>query len=141
MKNSIILTFDVDWAVDKYITAVVDLLTKHKVKSTWFITHPSTVIESLKNNELFELGIHPNFRKNSTQGKTIEEVLDYCLSIVPEAVSMRSHALYQSTDLIYIVTSSSKILFDSSTFLPYATNIRPTPLLWRDNLIIKVPFI
>ena len=55
---------------------IVEILIKNKIKSTWFITHNSSVFEKMKKlPELFELGIHPNFYPKSDHGDNEENIL------------------------------------------------------------------
>ena len=92
MKDITALTLDIDWASDDIIEDIAEYLLEKKVKATWFATHESQATEALKSYpEFFERGIHPNFFEGSSHGKTYEEVLEYCLKIVPEAISSRSH--------------------------------------------------
>src|ERR1017187_7044133 len=95
------LTLDIDWAPDFVIDFAADLLIRRRVKATWFVTHSSPAVDRLRDHpELFELGIHPNFLPGSSQGKTVAEVLSFCRACVPEARSMRTHALVQSSGLL-----------------------------------------
>ena len=96
-----ILTFDIDWAPDWMIEQIAQVLIEKSVKSTWFVTHQSKAIEKLRQyDDLFELGIHPNLLNGSTHGKTEDDVLTHLKQIVPEAVSMRTHGLYQTTNFL-----------------------------------------
>jgi len=115
-----IITIDVDWAPDFVMEPVIEVFIENQVKSTWFITHSTPVLNSLlrKHRELFELGIHPNFMKNSTQGATEKEVLAYCKAVVPEALSVRTHGLIQSSNLLTTFVREYSLKIDSSVFLP-----------------------
>src|SRR5207244_3974947 len=80
---------------------VAEQLMASQVRATWFVTHMSPAISRLRRNpELFELGIHPNFLPGSTHGDTPDAVLRHCRALVPDAVSMRTHCLVQSTLLL-----------------------------------------
>ena len=93
-----VLTIDVDWSPDCVIDYVANILIEREVKATWFVTHQSEAIErSHKHSTLFELGIHPNMLAGSTHGQNEDEVLAHLCEIVPNAVSMRTHGLYQSS--------------------------------------------
>ena len=59
--EKLFLTFDIDWAHDDIIRDCVALVEDAGVKATFFITHESPIIDELRGNDLFELGIHPNF--------------------------------------------------------------------------------
>lgn len=136
-----VITIDVDWAADFLIDALAESLTSRRVKATWFITHISPAIERLKTRpDLFELGIHPNFQKNSSHGSTVETVLRHVLDLVPSAKSMRTHGLLLSSQLL-IDAARQGVEIDCTTFLPEAAGVEPFRQ-WVDDdcSIIRVPF-
>lgn len=137
----ICVTLDIEWLSDVVIDFVADILKFHKVPSTWFVTHPSPAVDRLrKAPELFELGIHPNFMASSTHGQSPREVLKHCMSIVPDAVSMRSHGLLQSTSILGEVLTHSPIKIDFSLYLPGCDNLMPFKYRWKDRALVRVPF-
>ena len=102
-KDDVLVTLDVDWAPDCVIDAVAALLIDANVRATWFITHESPALDRLRQRpDLFELGIHPNFFPGSTHGTDPKEILRHCMSLVPEAKSIRTHGLYQSGQIFEI---------------------------------------
>lgn len=140
MSGTIAITFDIDWAPDWMIDWIAAILIEKGVNATWFVTHPSPAIERLKRrSDLFELGIHPNFLPGSTQGNTPEEVLDYCLSIVPDAISVRTHALMQSSHLLSLMIQKG-LLIDVSILLPDAPFIQPVLTYAIDGVLCRIPF-
>ncbi|MEL6352000.1 MAG: hypothetical protein AAFR58_09555 [Cyanobacteria bacterium J06627_28] len=144
--TELLLTLDTDWAPDFAIDFVADYLVAHQVKATWFVTHASPAIERLRQySELFELGIHPNFLTNSSHGSTPEAILQRCMELVPEAKSMRTHALVQSTPLLNMVMEKTPIVSDVSLLLPKAPGLQPVsypcgrgllriPYFWEDDI-------
>ncbi|MEM7125483.1 MAG: hypothetical protein AAF702_04100 [Chloroflexota bacterium] len=141
MMNEPIITLDIDWAPDFVIDFVADILREHQVRATWFVTHASAAIERLrKTPELFELGIHPNFLANSTHGSTIPDVLQHCMSLVPEARCMRTHSLYQSSPLLANVLRYTPIRMDVSLFLPRAKSLQPIEHIWCGETLRRAPF-
>ena len=70
----ILIRLDIDWAPDFIIKKVDEMLTEKNVKATWFVTHKSAYLKTLSKNRNYELGIHPNFMSDSTQGNSIEEI-------------------------------------------------------------------
>jgi hypothetical protein len=139
--NEIVLTLDTDWAPDFIIDFVAAELAVRGVRATWFVTHASPAIDRLRSRpELFELGIHPNFMSGSTHGDEPRAVLNHCMEIVPEAVSMRTHGLLQSTNLFEQVLAHTPIRADVSLFLPYAPHLRPLEYHWRGRALTRVPF-
>lgn len=120
-SSPLLLTIDVDWAPDWMVWDVAEILIRRRVKCTWFITHASPAVDALMDHpDLFERGIHPNCLSKSTHGKTEKDVLHHLTRLVPEAVSMRTHGLYQSTSFLVCAASSYGIQFDASMLIPKA---------------------
>lgn len=139
--DPIVLTFDLDWAPDFAIDAVAELLVERRIRATWLITHASAAVDRLRaHTDLFELGIHPNFRSGSTHGSAIDAVLEHCMEIVPEAVSMRTHSLAQSTPLLARVLVTTPIRTDASLLLPRVNGLRPFEQPYDGNVLLRVPF-
>lgn len=149
--NQVVLTIDVDWAPDFMIDATAALLTDREVRATWFVTHRSPAIERLRERpDLFELGVHPNFLAGSSHGTTPEAVLAHCRELVPDAVSVRTHSLAQSTPLLdamaaaglriecslYTERLGNPPLFEQWT--PGGTLVR-VPFVWEDDLEARRP--
>ena len=141
MDQPMLLTFDVDWAADFMIDAIASELIKREVKATWLVTHSSPALGRLRERpDLFELGIHPNFFTNSSHGDTVAQVLETCMSIVPEATTMRSHGLVQSSPILAHVIEFTKIRCDSSIMLPDAANLAPVGFPHADGPLVRVPY-
>ena len=137
-----VLTLDLDWAPDEAIDAVGALLVERGVPATWLVTHSSPAVERLRDHpELFELGVHPNFLPGSTHGATVDQVLDHCVELVPDAVSMRTHALVQSTPILAEVLERTAIRVDLSLFLPQAENVAPVEYRWRGRSLVRIPYV
>jgi len=136
-----ILTLDIDWAPDFIIDDIAQILIENKVKATWFVTHQSDAIERLRENyELFELGIHPNMLSGSTHGKTEDDVLAYIKNIVPDAISMRTHGLYQTSNFLVKAAKEYDVLIDVSLFLPRAKYLQPHKLKWHGSSLWRIPY-
>lgn len=143
MIESPIITLDVDWASDFILEEISEFFIEKNIKTTWFITHDSPVITKLRNNSLFELGIHPNFKVGSTQGENPEKILENLKRIVPEAKSIRTHSLMQSSPLLCTFHKFG-IENDVSLFLENTPNIQPhyskyfklfrLPFFWEDDI-------
>ncbi|MFA5182746.1 MAG: hypothetical protein WC405_15620 [Syntrophales bacterium] len=142
MSRNIALTLDTDWAPDFAIDHVMSTLIENSVKATWFITHKSPATARLAQYpELFELGIHPNFNAGSSHGRYPEAVMDHCMNLVPQALSMRSHGLVQSTSLLKLIMTNYPLRVDVSLFLPY--QFESTPFLYTSwgQSIFRIPYI
>lgn len=143
MINETLLTFDCDWAPDFVINDIINLLDAEKIKATFFITNNSQILKKLRGNKLFEIGIHPNFFPKSTQGSNEDSILNNLKQIVPEAKSIRTHGLFQSTPLVKKFQEYG-IENDLSLFLQNTPNIVPHyskffnlfrfPYFWEDDV-------
>lgn len=139
--NNIFLTFDIDWVCDEVLEDTIDLVEKADVAATWFVTHDSPLLERLRANPKFELGIHPNFNflleGNARNGRNIEEITDRLLSIVPGAKSVRSHSMTQNGPILQLFYDKG-LVYDCNHFVPERSGIQLKP--WRlCNRLMKVP--
>jgi hypothetical protein len=136
------LTFDIDWASDEVLSYTLDILEKYDVSATFFVTHATPVLQRIRENPKFELGIHPNFNfllnGSHQKGKNFQEVIKGVLEIVPEAKSVRSHSLTQNSHLLEAFNKEG-LTHDVNHFVSVIANIelRPWPL-W--NGLIRCPF-
>ena len=142
-RNNIFLTFDLDWVNDPILLEIIEFVEKFNVKATWFITHKTKLLDKLRENPNFELGIHPNFNQ-IVKGEhfhkiNFEKIVDDLLVIVPEAVSVRSHCLFQSSTIMDLF-AKKKLKYDCNDYISYDSGIILKP--WRIwNNIIKVPHL
>jgi hypothetical protein len=139
--SDVVITLDTDWAPDLVIDFVAERLVRHGVRATWFVTHLSPAIERLRQHpELFELGIHPNFDPPSTHGDTPARILRHCMGLVPDAISLRTHGLVQSTVLLDQVLAETPIKVDVSLYLPHVPGLCPVEYWRRKRPLLRVPY-
>jgi len=137
------LTFDIDWANDDVLEDSINLVEKANISATWFVTHDTPLLNRLRANPNFELGIHPNFNfllnGDPRNGRNAEEVIDRLLCVVPEAKSVRSHSMTQSSHLLQLFVDRG-IYYDCNHYIPKDSQIKLAP--WRYWLkdAIKVPY-
>lgn len=136
------VTLDIDWAPDCVIDDVAALLLRHNVKATWFVTHSSPAVDRLRQYpDQFELGAHPNLLPGSTHGSTTAEILRHCVELVPEAVSLRTHGLVQSTGFFGQVLKETPWRADVSLYLAATPNLQPTELWWAGESLLRIPYM
>jgi len=142
MVNDYLITVDIDWAPDSAISKTINYLIDNEVKATWFITHASPEVERLKEYpHLFELGVHPNFRNVKLESSEINSIMRPLKKIIPEAKSIRTHSLVQSTPLIKALREDHNFLYDVSLFLPLTPYITPHHLfLSEGHSICRIPY-
>jgi hypothetical protein len=142
-ESRFFLTFDIDWANDIVLSDSIDLVEKADISATWFVTHDTPLLNRLRANPKFELGIHPNFNfllnGDSRNGSNAEEVIDRLLYVVPEAKSVRSHSMTQSSHLLQLFVDRG-LYHDCNHYIPRNSRIKLAP--WRYWLkgAIKVPY-
>ncbi len=138
--EAVAITLDIDWAPDFVIDHVAGLLAAAQVPATWFVTHASPAVERLRQRpDLFELGVHPNLMAGSTHGDSPDAVLAHMCALVPEAVSLRTHALVQSTPLFARVVQQTPWVNDVSLFLPYVPHLRPAAFRVGGGVLCRLP--
>ena len=144
-KNSYnypIITFDFDWANDEILIDTIEIIEKAGINATWFVTHQTPVLDRLIENPLFEVGIHPNFNgllnTDYSNGRTASEIMDRLFEIVPNARSLRSHSITQSSQL-YKLFQQYGITHDSNDYIPSNSDMTLHP--WQlESGLIKVPY-
>lgn len=125
------ITLDIDWAPDIAISYCLDVFDKYRVKALFFATHHTDLNQEILQRG-HQLGIHPNFYKGSSHGENYRQVMDFCMKLVPEAKSLRTHGLYQSSNLFeQIFGSYRQLKIDLSLFMhrsPYVHEV-----IWELN--------
>ena len=140
--NLYALSVDIDWAPDYMIDYMAQAYTEAGVKCTWFVTHASEAVDRLRSNPLFELGIHPNFFPGSSHGSTEDEIIRHVLELVPGAKSVRMHALYQSSRLLYKLRHEYGLEIDSSLFVPQTPFLKPHTFGFSPTVapLVRLPY-
>jgi hypothetical protein len=136
-------TGDVDWAKETDIQGMIDFFRSRNVPLTLFITHPSGTVEYYYDNSEMRrfVGLHFNFCKNSTQGRTYEQVLDYCQSLWPSAVSYRCHRYFEDAEVAMLVAKrefkydSNSVQFLQKCYPLHQWNgLMRYPVFWEDDV-------
>lgn len=139
--DDILISFDVDWAPDFIIDAVANILIQKNVKATWFITHNSDGIQRLfEHQDIFEIGVHPNFMPGSTQGKSAQEIMTYLMRLAPNAKSVRTHGMFYSAEISRMFSIDFGLKIDSSIFLSGMPNILPHKVFYNGNCFLRMPY-
>lgn len=135
------LTFDIDWAADEILADTMSLVAEKNIKVTWFVTHGSPTVSKIRENNAWEMGLHPNFNQllNGEKRGSADEILADLFQIVPSATSIRSHSLVQSSRLGQLFVNSG-ITHESNDYIPShcVNEVKPYRL---ENGLIKIPYI
>jgi hypothetical protein len=133
-----IVSFDIDWAVDKAIEECLALVTSSGIKATFFVTHSSPVVNKLKNEKGIELGIHPNFDgliNKDPDSKNSDEIIKELKSFIPSAQVIRSHGMTHSGRWLPLY-KNNELKFSSQYFMNGVNTIQPFSHL---NGVVEVP--
>jgi len=142
----LLLTADVDWASEYLIELFIDEMCSHGIKPLLFCTHKSKVINKYYEDKLIDVGIHPNFKINSSHGSNIGDVCEHILNLYPYAKISRSHGFVDSRE-IQDVLFSNGIKYDSNELKQDKVGIKPKTLdsgimriecFWSDGMIIQL---
>jgi len=141
-KDKIFITSDIDWACDEVMNYTINIFEKHNARVTFFATHKTKIFEDF--NSHYEIGIHPNFNfllnGDFRYGKNYSEVIKYYKEMFPDAVSVRSHSMTQST-LILDEFCNQKLKYDVNHFIPFdQSDIDIFPWKYWKNELIKIPY-
>jgi Polysaccharide deacetylase len=143
MQTQKAITFDIDWAPDWTIDLCQRICAAQQTKATFFITHETPILSALQQNDLFELGIHPNFLKNSSHGDNEHAILEHCLQLAPNASAMRTHALVQSSFIFALIADHyPQLTTDVSLLLPHHKNLAVTEIYMgnTNRQLIRIPY-
>lgn len=141
-QDKIFLTFDIDWAHDDVLDYSIRLVEKADVCATWFVTHETKLLDRLRENPKFELAIHPNFNfllnGDLSKGGNVRHIIEKMMDIVPDASSVRSHSMTQSTNILDAFAACG-LKYECNHFIPHQAGIALSP--WKTwNGLVKVPY-
>ncbi|MDC0498913.1 hypothetical protein OAO21_07075 [Alphaproteobacteria bacterium] len=143
-KPKYIITGDLDWASEDCLDFYLTSLTNLGIKPLVFATHKSNTLLKYFNKNLVDIGLHPNFRKNSTQGCGKEEIIYNLVKLYPKAKIFRCHG-FQDSQQILSLFYKKNIFFDSNQLNYMESNIEPInkknklirfPVYWSDGMAI-----
>lgn len=134
------LTFDIDWAPDETVSHILQALNDKNINATFFVTHPSDIVKDLLSSE-HNVGFHPNFLPGSSQGKNENDIMEYLFSIVPEAYTLRTHSLVQSSPLFHNIFGNYKQLkIDLSMLMYKFSTIEKFPWAFEDVAFERINY-
>lgn len=142
-ENIICFTSDLDWASDYAAQKAFEYFDSNNVPVTAFVTNPNKAVDEYAKKGKIKLGIHPNFMPDSSQGSNYDEVIDYCMKLVPGADCFRAHRYYDVNDTMDKLTKKG-IKYESNVctlmdivppFLHRSKTIS-FPIFWEDGAFL-----
>jgi len=142
-----IISIDIDWATDDVLLETIELLERLKVKATFFVTHHTCLLRRIKDNEFFEIGIHPNFNELfnlHSNNNSAKDIVNSLLKIVPDCYLSRSHSLTTSSFLhniyrdcgIKILSNYSMFASDEIKPFEHLDGILEVPIYLHDDALL-----
>ncbi len=136
------ITSDIDWASSYCIEDFLGLCEGFGVIPTLFATHNDPIIKRFAQKNPHDVGMHPNFRANSSHGETYISVIDHLFDICPGAKTFRSHSFYDSSEILQEMFRRG-VVYDSNICLYLQPNLVPLrlgtaditrfPVFWEDD--------
>jgi hypothetical protein len=114
MKEKYSVSIDLDWAPDPVLDYTLNLLAKHGVSATFFMTNKTTC--DMKGHEL---AIHPNFTSLDFEKHLLERLEEY-----PNAKGTRSHSLF-FTERLRPFYEKHKLVYQSNAMMYMQKDIKP----------------
>ncbi len=142
VKPIFVLTSDLDWAPDWALRAMFEIVATHDVPLHLFVTNAS---EALRERPArVTLGIHPNFLANSTQGRTVDEVIDFCQALVPDADTFRTHSISENSHILLalagrgFIADSNLVTFLQPGLAPmvHGAGLLRFPIFFEDDVFL-----
>lgn len=99
MFDGVCFTMDLDWASENVVKKTLDFFINRGICPTVFITHYSECAFQYAAKGKVDLGIHPNFIQPSSQGNSIDEIIQYCMNLLPNSKVFRCHRWFASNDV------------------------------------------
>lgn len=141
-KETIFLSFDIDWVPDYMLQYVADIVSHLDV--SFLHTHASPISKKVADH--FPSGIHPNLQENSDQGKNIDDAIRFLRDLNVGFETCRFHVLdFGYPDLNKLSQAGTEL--DSSVLLFNGRNILPVyhhdidmviaPYFWEDGIYLK----
>lgn len=145
-------TADIDWAPEWAIESLVTFFEQRRVPLTPFLTHDSPTLRKHYGSKRRAryVGLHPNFLPNSSHGSTVDEQIDHCIRLWPDARCYRSHSFFEHGQVSQGFFNRG-FRYDSNlclflqplcTPLVHATGLVRFPVFWEDDThaLRRLPF-
>jgi hypothetical protein len=142
-EPTFVLTSDQDWAPDWALSALLEIVATREVPLHLFVTNESESLRERRPANM-TLGIHPNFLPGSTQGGAVGEIIDFCMGIVPDATTFRSHSIAENNHILLdlagrgFLADSNLVTFLQPGLTPivHGTGLLRLPVFFEDDVFL-----
>lgn len=129
-------TSDTDWCSDAALSQLRDFYRSFRIHPTYFLTHTSELIETMKQSDAADWGIHPNFSNTDGSTEALKNEIQNKLKLVVTQ-ACRAHRYYDSNDASYALHELG-IKYDATGCTRMATHLQP--LLMNSGLVRFLTF-
>lgn len=142
MTCRIFVTIDLDWASEIVIEETMNWFSQFNIPVTVFATHESRAIVERMN--MIEVGLHPYFSPDSSQGSNSEEIIENLSQITTNIPVYRSHRFLDSNQIRGYMTkmgmrASSNVCTDLDPVAPFNHRSRmlEIPIAFEDGNFLE----
>jgi hypothetical protein len=142
MTCRIFVTIDLDWASEVVIEETMNWFSQLKIPVTVFATHESRAIVERMNR--IEVGLHPYFSSDSSQGSNSEEIIENLSKITTNIPVYRSHRFLDSNQIREHMAkmgmrASSNVCTDLDPVAPFRHRSRmlEVPIAFEDGNFLE----
>lgn len=140
-KRSIVcFTSDLDWASETACSRTLSFFSSRNIPVTYFLTHQSHVMTDALQRGVIRAGIHPNFMPGSSQGGNYQEIVDFCMNLMPNPRCYRGHRYYEVNDTAELLyqrgiefESNICTLMDIVPPFLHRSKMINFPIFWEDG--------
>jgi hypothetical protein len=122
-----VLTSDLDWRSEYCAENFLSIAALFSVKPTIFLTHRSAAIARAAHEGRIEVGIHPHCPPGSSQGHSVEGIIELVLELAPEAIAVRCHRHFTNPEIEFALTARG-LRIDGVTCRHLARDLEPIAL-------------
>ena len=142
LEKTVFITIDADWAPDPILEGTFGWFLDHGIAFTTFMTHDSIVARRYEDHPLVEIGIHPDFSRESNSLECVQSLRN----IYPRSIGSRSHKNICGRDVIDALQACGYI-YDVSKLLwgisyaectPLYTKMIEAPYIWEDGVHLEM---
>ena len=141
-KAPIFVTIDLDWASDEAVERTLSWFESEHVPVTVFVTHPSSPV--LARMPALDVGLHPYFHAESSQGSTMSQVECYMGDLKWNVPIYRSHRFLDSNPIREAMArlgmiGSSNVCTDLSPVVPFVhrSTMLEIPIAFEDGSYLQ----
>jgi len=127
-RPRVLITTDIDWASDWLLESFFDSLFSIVPNALAFSTHDSKILKKYSSKGILDIGVHPNFRHNSSHGNNVSSVSRFATKLFSTHKIYRSHG-FVDTPEIRTEMRNRGFIYESNILKYNEPDLKPEKLL------------